>query len=78
MILVHAPVHRAGQNFPEIQYDDLLETEGFGKMTHDFGVTPQGLPNLEIRHAKIQPYTYCKLICMEWPLKIRYSSANHP
>lgn len=51
MILVHGSVHRAGVNFPEIPYDDMLETEGFGKMAVDFGVTPLGLPNLEIIHV---------------------------
>lgn len=52
MLLVHGSVHRAGINFPEIPYDDLLETEGFGKMAVDFGLTPLGLPNLEIIHVK--------------------------
>ena len=51
MILVHASVHRAGVTFPEIPYDDMLETEGFGKMAADFGVIPLGLPNLEIIHV---------------------------
>ena len=51
MLLVHASVHRAGINFPEIPYDDLLETEGFSKMAVDFGITPIGLPNLEIIHV---------------------------
>lgn len=50
MLLVHANVHRAGIVFPEIPYDDLLETEGFGRMCRDFGVQPIGLPNVEIRH----------------------------
>lgn len=51
MLLVDAAVHRAGLRFPERPYDDLLETEGFGRMCRDFGVTPIGLPNLEILHA---------------------------
>ncbi len=51
MLLVHGSVHRAGITFPEIPYDDLLETEGFGKMALDFGITPLGLPNLEIIHV---------------------------
>lgn len=51
MLLVHGSVHRAGLNFPEIPYEDLLETEGFGKMCNDFGITPIGLPNLEILHV---------------------------
>lgn len=50
MLLVHASVHRAGLRFAEIPYDDLLETEAFGRMCRDFGVTPIGLPNVEILH----------------------------
>ncbi|MHA3914324.1 glycosyltransferase family protein [Halovulum sp. GXIMD14793] len=52
MLLVRADLHRAGLIFPERPYCDLLETEGFGKLCCDFGVTPIGLPNLEIRHVK--------------------------
>ncbi len=52
MLLVHAAVHRAGVRFPEIPYDDLLETEGFGRSCRDFGVTPIGLPNVQIKHVK--------------------------
>lgn len=51
MLLVHATVHRAGVRFPEVPYDDLIETEGFAKIAVDFGVTPIGLPNLEIKHV---------------------------
>ena len=51
MLLVHAEVHRAGVDFPEIPYNDLLETEGFGAMAADFGVQPVGLPNVHIRHV---------------------------
>ena len=51
MLLVHASVHRAGLRFPEIPYDDLLETEAFGRMCRDLGVTPIGLPNIEILHV---------------------------
>jgi len=51
MLLVDATVHRAGLRFPEIPYDDLLETEGFGRLCRDFGVTPIGLPNVVIRHV---------------------------
>ena len=51
MLLVQADVHRAGIVFPEIPYDDLIETEGFGKLACDFGIVPVGLPNLEIRHV---------------------------
>ncbi|KQI71378.1 hypothetical protein AN191_13305 [Loktanella sp. 5RATIMAR09] len=51
MLLVHAAVHKAGVRFPELPYDDLLETEGFGRMCCDFGVLPIGLPNVQIRHV---------------------------
>ena len=51
MLLVHSSVHFSGVTFPELPYDDLLETEGFGKMASDFGVVPRGLPNLEIKHV---------------------------
>lgn len=52
MLLVHASVHRAGIPFPEDPYDHLLETEGFGRICRDFGVTPIGLPNVQIKHVK--------------------------
>ncbi|WP_169054239.1 glycosyltransferase [Nitratireductor sp. XY-223] len=52
MLLVHASVHRAGVRFPEIPYQDLLETEGFGYWARDCGVIPIGLPNAEIRHVR--------------------------
>ncbi|WP_341366877.1 hypothetical protein [Yoonia sp. BS5-3] len=52
MLLVHASVHQAGIRFPEIPYDHLLETEGFGRICRDFGIQPFGLPNLQIKHVK--------------------------
>lgn len=52
MLLVAAQVHRAGIRFPEIPYQDLLETEGFGRLCHDFGVSPIGLPNTAILHRQ--------------------------
>jgi mannosyltransferase OCH1-like enzyme len=52
MLLVRADVHRAGIRFPEIPYDDLLETEGFGRICRDFGVQPMGLPNVQIKHVQ--------------------------
>ncbi|HEY6919136.1 MAG TPA: glycosyltransferase [Tabrizicola sp.] len=52
MLLVAAEVHRAGIRFPELPYDDLLETEGFGRLCHHCGVTPIGLPNVPILHVK--------------------------
>lgn len=51
MLLVHANVHRAGVVFPEIPYDDLLETEGFGRICYDMGAQPIGLPNVQIKHV---------------------------
>jgi hypothetical protein len=52
MLLVHASVHRAGLEFPAIPYNDLIETEAFGRLASDFGLTPYGLPNVEIFHVK--------------------------
>ncbi|MEX3007447.1 glycosyltransferase [Hoeflea sp. TYP-13] len=52
MLLVHASVHRARIRFPEIPYQNLLETEGFGYWAHDCGIVPIGLPNTEIRHVR--------------------------
>ncbi|WP_342071538.1 glycosyltransferase [Yoonia algicola] len=52
MLLVHATVHKAGVQFPELPYDDLLGTEGFGRMCRDFGIHPIGLPNVQIRHVR--------------------------
>lgn len=51
-LLVHADVHRAGLVFPEIPYRDLLETEAFGTLARDLGLTPVGLPNLRVIHAR--------------------------
>lgn len=51
MLLVSADLHRAGLLFPEVPYRDLIETEAFGKLARDLGVTPVGLPNVEIVHA---------------------------
>lgn len=51
MLLVHAAVHRAGITFPELPYCDLLETEAFAKWAVDMGVTPIGLPQVEIQHV---------------------------
>ncbi len=52
MLLVHSSVYKAGIRFPEIPYRDLLETEGFGQLACDVGITPFGLPNHEIFHLK--------------------------
>jgi hypothetical protein len=51
MLLVHASVHHSGVRFPHLPYDDLLETEGFGRVCRDFGVQPIGLPNVQIKHV---------------------------
>mgnify|MGYP001058437728 CR=1 FL=1 len=51
MLLVHSSVFRAGITFPENPYDHLLETEGFGRICRDLGVTPIGLPNVHIKHV---------------------------
>jgi glycosyltransferase involved in cell wall biosynthesis len=49
-LLVHSDVHRAGLRFPEIPYADLIETEAFGQLARDLGVTPVGLPKVQVRH----------------------------
>lgn len=51
MLLVDAALHRGGLRFPEIPYRDLVETEGFGRLAKDLGVTPVGLPQLEVLHV---------------------------
>jgi GT2 family glycosyltransferase len=51
MLLVAAAIHRAGLVFPERPYRHLIETEAFGQLARDCGVTPFGLPNIEIRHV---------------------------
>ncbi|WP_421855927.1 glycosyltransferase [Oricola sp.] len=51
MLLVHGSVHRAGLDFPEIPYRDLIETEAFGRLASDLGLQPVGLPNTEIFHV---------------------------
>ncbi|WP_158284993.1 glycosyltransferase [Hoeflea marina] len=52
MLLVDANVHRAGLVFPETPYRDLIETEAFGVLARDLGISPIGLPGLEIRHDR--------------------------
>ncbi|HEY6630921.1 MAG TPA: glycosyltransferase [Rhizobiaceae bacterium] len=51
MLLVDAALHRGGLVFPEKPYKDLIETEGFGVLAKDLGVTPVGLPRMEIVHV---------------------------
>lgn len=51
MLLVDASLHRAGLLFPEKPYRDLVETEGFGVLARDLGITPIGLPQVEILHV---------------------------
>jgi hypothetical protein len=51
MLLVDAALHRGGLRFPELPYDHLIETEGFGRLANDCGITPIGLPRVEILHA---------------------------
>lgn len=52
VLLVDANCHRAGLTFPEIPYRHLIETEAFGQMARDAGITPIGLPNVEVVHAR--------------------------
>ena len=51
MLLVDANLHRAGLNFPELPYRNLIETEGFAAMARDLGITPIGLPKVEVLHV---------------------------
>jgi hypothetical protein len=51
MLLVDAALHRGGLRFPEQPYDDLIETEAFGRLARDVGVTPIGLPRVQIMHV---------------------------
>jgi hypothetical protein len=51
MILIDANCHRAGIRFPELPYRHLIETEGLGAIASDAGITPYGLPKVEIVHA---------------------------
>ncbi|WP_029076880.1 glycosyltransferase [Kaistia adipata] len=51
MLLVDAALHRGGLRFPEMPYENLVETEGFGALARDVGVRPVGLPRLEIQHV---------------------------
>jgi hypothetical protein len=51
MLLVDAALHRGGLRFPELPYDDLIETEAFGRLAKDCGITPIGLPRVEILHV---------------------------
>lgn len=51
MLLVDATLHRGGLRFPELPYDHLIETEAFGRLANDCGITPIGLPRVEILHV---------------------------
>jgi len=51
MLLVDAALHRGGLRFPELPYEHLLETEGFGRLAADLGVPMVGMPNVEVLHA---------------------------
>lgn len=51
MLLVDAALHRGGLVFPEKPYRDLIETEALGVLARDIGVTPVGLPRVEIFHV---------------------------
>lgn len=51
MLLVDAALHRGGLRFPERPYEYLIETEAFGQLAKDCGITPIGLPRVEIFHV---------------------------
>jgi hypothetical protein len=51
MLLVDAALHRGGLRFPELPYRGFIETEGLGMLARDIGVTPVGLPRVEVLHV---------------------------
>jgi hypothetical protein len=51
MLLVDAALHRGGLRFPELPYDNLIETEGLGALARDLGIEAIGLPKVEIMHV---------------------------
>ncbi len=51
MLLVDAALHRGGLRFPEVPYEHLIETEGFGRLARDLGIPIAGLPNVEVLHV---------------------------
>jgi hypothetical protein len=63
MLLVRADIHRDGLIFPPFPYGrpsayarpgrGELDTEGLGIMARDMGHQCWGMPNLEIRHARV-------------------------
>lgn len=48
-LLVKADVHRDGAMFPPFSFYNLIETEGFAKMSKRLGWQPYGLPNYKVR-----------------------------
>ncbi len=51
VLLVDAALHRGGLRFPEMPYEHLIETEGFGRLATDLGIRIVGLPNVEVLHV---------------------------
>jgi hypothetical protein len=51
MLLIDAALHRGGLRFPELPYDNLIETEGLGALARDLGIEAIGLPKVEIMHV---------------------------
>jgi mannan polymerase complexes MNN9 subunit len=49
-LLVKADVHRDGAMFPPFAFYNLIETEGFAKMSKRLGWQPYGLPNYKVYH----------------------------
>ncbi|KAK4147725.1 glycosyltransferase [Dichotomopilus funicola] len=49
-LLVKADVHRDGAMFPAFAFYNLIETEGFAKMSKRLGWQPFGLPNYKVYH----------------------------
>jgi mannan polymerase complexes MNN9 subunit len=50
-LLVKADVHRDGAMFPPFAFYNLIETEGFAKMSKRLGWQPFGLPNYKVDMA---------------------------
>ncbi|KAK3180659.1 Golgi mannosyltransferase complex subunit [Lecanicillium sp. MT-2017a] len=49
-LLVKADVHRDGAMFPPFSFYNLIETEGFARMSKRLGKQPWGLPNYKVYH----------------------------
>lgn len=55
-LLVKADVHRDGAMFPPFAFYNLIETEGFAKMSKRLGKQPWGLPNYKVCSINVHPF----------------------